>query len=65
MRILALTSWWPEPADNGIKLRLSRLLQSLAGGHELHLATLCQAAASGSPGLLRLGRGRAGPRGAG
>lgn len=43
MRILALTSWWPEPADNGIKLRLSRLLRSLAGGHELHLATLCQA----------------------
>lgn len=42
MRILAITSWWPEPADNGIRLRLNRLLRSLAARHELHLAALCQ-----------------------
>lgn len=43
MRILAITSWWPEPADNGIKLRLSRLIQALAVEHEVHLAALHQA----------------------
>lgn len=42
MRILALSTWWPEPADNGIKLRLSRLLQALAASHEVHLLALCR-----------------------
>lgn len=42
MRILALASWWPEPADNGIRLRISRLLRSLAPSHELHLVALCR-----------------------
>ncbi len=42
MRILALTSWWPEPADNGIKLRLSRLLEALGTRHEVHLLALCR-----------------------
>ncbi len=42
MRILALSSWWPEPADNGIKLRLRHLLQALASRHELHLLALAQ-----------------------
>jgi glycosyltransferase involved in cell wall biosynthesis len=40
MRILALTSWWPEPADNGIKLRIHYLLRALARSHEIHLVTL-------------------------
>lgn len=44
MRILALSSWWPEPADNGIKLRISRLLQHLAARHEIHLLALDQSA---------------------
>jgi len=42
MRILALSTWWPEPADNGIKLRLSRLLRALATSHEVHLLALCR-----------------------
>lgn len=40
MRILALTSWWPEPADNGIKLRIRYLLHALARYHEIHLIAL-------------------------
>lgn len=40
MRILALSSWWPEPADNGIKLRMLHLLRALASEHEIHLAVL-------------------------
>lgn len=44
MRILALASWWPEPADNGIRLRINRLLRVLAARHELHLAALCRPA---------------------
>lgn len=43
MRILAISSWWPEPADNGIRLRLSRLLGGLGAHHELHLLALTQA----------------------
>ncbi len=42
MRILAITSWWPEPADNGIKLRISRLLRALASADELHLLGMAQ-----------------------
>lgn len=37
MRILAISSWWPEPADNGSRLRIARLLQSLGHAHEVHL----------------------------
>ncbi len=40
MRILALTSWWPEPADNGIKLRIRYLLRAMACHHEIHLIAL-------------------------
>lgn len=42
MRILALSSWWPEPADNGSRLRISRLLHALAQAHEVHLVALSQ-----------------------
>ncbi len=42
MRILALSSWWPEPADNGIRLRIAHLLRELARYHELHLLALSQ-----------------------
>ncbi len=42
MRILALSSWWPEPADNGSRLRISRLLHALAQEHEVHLVALSQ-----------------------
>jgi polysaccharide biosynthesis protein PslH len=55
MRVLALTSWWPEPADNGIKLRLNRLLRSLAHSHELHLAALCHTPPDADQTLAALG----------
>ena len=42
MRILALSSWWPEPADNGSRIRILHLLHSLATQHELHLLALAQ-----------------------
>jgi glycosyltransferase involved in cell wall biosynthesis len=40
MRILALASWWPDPADNGIRLRIGHLLRALARDHEIHLLAL-------------------------
>lgn len=46
MRILALSSWWPEPADNGSRLRIRNLLDSLARDHEVHLLALSQAPVS-------------------
>ncbi|MCG8350918.1 MAG: glycosyltransferase family 4 protein [Chloroflexales bacterium] len=42
MRILALSSWWPEPADNGARLRVSNLLRALAREHEIHLVAFTQ-----------------------
>jgi glycosyltransferase involved in cell wall biosynthesis len=42
MRILAISSWWPEPADNGARLRIANLLQSLASRHDVHLLALAQ-----------------------
>lgn len=42
MRILACSSWWPEPADNGARLRISNLLRVLAQHHEVHLVALAQ-----------------------
>lgn len=46
MRILALSSWWPEPADNGARLRISHLLRALAHQHEVHLIAFAQGAVS-------------------
>ncbi|NCC35509.1 MAG: glycosyl transferase family 1, partial [Chloroflexia bacterium] len=37
MRILALSTWWPEPADNGSRMRIMHLLRHLARTHEVHL----------------------------
>ncbi len=42
MRILALSSWWPEPSDNGSRLRIMYLLRALATEHDVHLVALCQ-----------------------
>lgn len=42
MRILALSSWWPEPADNGARLRIAHLLRALAERHEVHLLAFGQ-----------------------
>jgi len=40
MRVLALSSWWPEPADNGSRIRIARLLETLGRAHEVHLLAL-------------------------
>jgi polysaccharide biosynthesis protein PslH len=42
MRVLVLSSWWPEPMDNGSRLRIGHLLRALAASHELHLLALAQ-----------------------
>ena len=42
MRVLALSSWWPEPADNGSRMRIAHLLHALAQEHEVHLVALSQ-----------------------
>ncbi len=42
MRILALSTWWPEPADNGSRMRIMQLLRQLGARHELHLIALTQ-----------------------
>lgn len=42
MRILALSTWWPEPADNGSRMRIMQLLRQLAARHELHLIAFTQ-----------------------
>lgn len=42
MRILILSTWWPEPADNGSRMRIMQLLRSLGARHELHLVAFAQ-----------------------
>lgn len=36
-RILYLSRWWPEPADNGIRLRVREQIRALAREHEVRL----------------------------
>ncbi|WP_298818598.1 glycosyltransferase family 4 protein [Chloroflexus sp.] len=45
MRILILSTWWPEPDDNGSRMRAMAILRNLAARHELHLLAFSQ----GSP----------------
>jgi polysaccharide biosynthesis protein PslH len=42
MRILALSTWWPEPADNGSRMRIMHLLRALCSRHEVHLIAFTQ-----------------------
>lgn len=44
MRILFLSAWFPSPADNGSKLRISQLLAGLAEKHQVTLLTFCDRA---------------------
>lgn len=39
MKLLVLSAWYPLPADNGIRLRLSNLIRGLSRRHEIHLLT--------------------------
>ncbi|PDW04348.1 glycosyltransferase family 4 protein [Candidatus Viridilinea mediisalina] len=42
MRLLVLSTWWPEPADNGSRMRIMHLLRALSVRHELHLLAFSQ-----------------------
>jgi len=42
MRILALSTWWPEPADNGSRMRIMNLLRHLAARHTVDLIAFTQ-----------------------
>lgn len=41
MRILFLSRWYPYPADNGSKIRVSGLLRGLCEQHEVTLISFC------------------------
>lgn len=42
MRVLVLSTWWPEPADNGSRMRIMHLLRHLAARHEVDLIACTQ-----------------------
>jgi glycosyltransferase involved in cell wall biosynthesis len=44
MRILFLSRWFPYPADNGSKLRVSSLLRGLCERHDVTLISFCNPA---------------------
>jgi glycosyltransferase involved in cell wall biosynthesis len=55
MRLLAISSWFPWPADNGSKLRAYHLLEVLAARHEITLLSFAEPGEGQDPGpLLRL-----------
>lgn len=41
-RILYLSRWWPEPADNGIRLRVRSQIEALAREHEIRLLSFVE-----------------------
>lgn len=46
MHILVLSTWWPEPDDNGSRLRAIAILRGLAEHHHLHLIAFSQGPAT-------------------
>lgn len=42
MRVLVLSTWWPEPADNGSRMRIMQLMRALGAQHDLHLLAFTQ-----------------------
>ena len=42
MRILFLSRWFPYPADNGSKLRISNLIKQLSLEHQVYLVSFRQ-----------------------
>ena len=43
MRLLAVSTWFPLPADNGSRLRAYHLVRELAKSHEVTLLSFCDA----------------------
>lgn len=41
MRILALSTWYPHPPDNGSKIRAHYLLKALHERHDVTVAAFC------------------------
>ena len=52
MKILYLSRWFPFPADNGSRLRISALLEALARAHRVDLVSFTQEGAP-SPDLVK------------
>jgi glycosyltransferase involved in cell wall biosynthesis len=46
MQILVLSTWWPEPADNGSRMRSMQLLRALGVRHTVHLIAFSQGPAA-------------------
>jgi polysaccharide biosynthesis protein PslH len=49
MKILFLSRWFPFPPDNGSKIRIYQLLQSLSQSHEVTLLSFSETPVSSSP----------------
>ena len=53
MKLLAISSWFPYPPDNGSKLRAFNLLSRLANRHDITLLSFAEACEEANPGFLR------------
>ncbi len=49
MNILFLSRWYPQPPDNGSKLRIANLLRVLSGRHDVTVVSFCEASACCRP----------------
>ena len=47
MKLLAVSAWFPDPPDNGSKLRAFHLLSQLANHHEITLLSFAESHADG------------------
>jgi len=50
MRILYVSSWFPVPADNGVRIRTLNLLQGLCRNHEVTLFSFIEPGTAAPPG---------------
>jgi glycosyltransferase involved in cell wall biosynthesis len=53
MKLLAVSSWFPDPPDNGSKLRAFHLLSHLARHHDITLLSFVEATEDSDPNALR------------
>jgi len=52
MKVLFLSRWYPEPANNGSKIRISSLLRGLCERHQVTLISFCSPGPGGGPAPL-------------
>src|SRR5580765_7084354 len=53
MKLLAVSSWFPCPPDNGSKLRAFHLLSQLANHHDITLLSFAESNEDGDRGALK------------